>query len=120
MNESSSINSTTTPSKQTSSTKEQNLAQGQWVGCLTFTEWQNTVVLHVICLDPLLMAGSQARELVTTALKMPNDIDTSLPDKFLSDIMNWLPYQSTSKAVTYQLQFSRDTSINMVHLKNSK
>ncbi|OQR88980.1 hypothetical protein ACHHYP_06535, partial [Achlya hypogyna] len=35
----------------------------EWTGCVTFTEWRSSVVLHVLCDTPLIMSGIQSRRL---------------------------------------------------------
>ncbi|OQR99177.1 hypothetical protein THRCLA_06581, partial [Thraustotheca clavata] len=90
----------------------------EWTGCVTFTEWRSSVVMHVLCDTPLIMSGIQSRRLAAAILGFTDD----MREKAFVELANKAPSATKAKedksafpiSIESHLRFVRETSTNIV------
>ncbi|KDO32219.1 hypothetical protein SPRG_02697 [Saprolegnia parasitica CBS 223.65] len=90
----------------------------EWTGCVTFTEWKSSVVMHVLCDTPLIMSGIQSRRLAATILGYQDE----LREKAFMELANKAPSATKTKedksafpiSLESHLRFVREGSTNIV------
>lgn len=92
------------------------LANGEWVGSISFIEWRGEVALHVVGETPLVMAGQQARKLALVAMHKHTEMAATAPkdvhedEKLFNEFVSWTTPDG-KKPILPRLHFARDRSM---------